>query len=166
MLLVGSLQPLDLDLNRIAARFNQPQVAQALTEIGIDSPAALLATWVTGREGLERYAGTAEPVTDDRPRIEYATWVRPNEITKSLPALLALRSAPPLKNATEAQWNEVAENRDRLHALYAAGLAAYDGDRERWAQIVSRFTSSDLDNAYYRWLLGGVQPSASPQVAP
>jgi spermidine synthase len=166
MLLVGSLAPIDLDMNRIAARFNQPQVARALAEVGVASPAELLATWITSREGLEQYAGAAAPVTDDRPRIEYATWVRPNEITKSLPALLALRTSPPMRNATEGQWNEVAEKRDRLHALYAAGLAAYAGDRDRWAQIVSRFTPADLDNAYYQWLLGGAQDAAVPKVAP
>ncbi len=167
MLLVGSFQPIALDVTRLSARFNQPTVAGALSEVGVDSPAALLATWVTGREGLEQYASGTEPVTDDRPRIEYATWVRPNEITKTLPALLALRTSPPLRNASESQWNEVTEDRDRLHTLYAAGLAAYNGDRDRWAQIVSRFGEADLDNAYYRWLLGGSQaPSGTPKASP
>ncbi len=155
MLLVGSFQPIDLDMNNLSTRFNQAPVAEALGEVGIDSPSALLATWVTGRDGLEQYASGAEPVTDDRPRIEYAPWVRPNEISKSLPALLALRTSPPLRNATELQWNEVAEKRDRLHALYAAGLAAYNGDRDRWSRIVSTFGATDLRNPYYQWFLGG-----------
>jgi hypothetical protein len=154
MLLVGSFQPIELDVTSLSARFNQPPVAEALNEVGIDSPAALLATWVAGREGLEQYASSADPVTDDRPRIEYAPWVRPDEITRSLPALLALRTSPPLRNATESQWNQVTEDRDRLHALYAAALAAYNGDRARWSRIVSTFGASDLRNAYYRWFLG------------
>ena len=37
----------------------------------------------------------APPVTDDRPRIEYATWVRPKEFGRVLPRLLALRTMPP-----------------------------------------------------------------------
>jgi hypothetical protein len=53
---------------RTSALFNQPEVQSALREIGIASPAALLATWITDRAGLERYAAAALPVTDDRPR--------------------------------------------------------------------------------------------------
>jgi spermidine synthase len=70
MLLVGSEEPIELDATRIAARYNQPEVAAAFREVGIGSPAALLATWVTDRQGLESYAGDAPPVTDDHPRIE------------------------------------------------------------------------------------------------
>lgn len=43
----------------------------------------------------------------------------------------------------------------------------HGGDRDRWAQIVSRFGEADLDNAYYRWLLGGSQaPSGTPKASP
>src|SRR5580698_139241 len=155
MLLVGSLQPMDLDMNRVASRFKQPQVVQALGEVGIDSPAALMATWITDREGLERYAANADPVTDDRPRIEYAAWVRRGEIVKALPELLALRTSPPLRNAEEQLWNDVAQDRDQMFSLYAAGLAAYVGDRERWASVMAKSGGLDMSNPYYRWLLGG-----------
>jgi predicted membrane-bound spermidine synthase len=89
MLLIGSAEPIELDVKRITARFDQPEVAAALREVGIASPAALLATWVTDRAGLERYAGGASTVTDDRPRIEYATWVRLGEFSRVLPRVLA-----------------------------------------------------------------------------
>ncbi len=162
MLLVGSLQPLTLDLNQIAARFNQPQVSASLREVGIDSPAALVATWITDRDGLERYAGKAAPVTDDRPRIEYASWVRRGEIAKTLPALLALRTPPPILNADESFWIDVAEQREQLLAFYAAGIAAYSGDRERWERIIANTDGLALHNPYYRWLLGGETSSANP----
>jgi len=68
MLLVGSAEPIELDVSRIAACFDQPKVAAALREVGIASPAALLATWVTDRAELERYADGAPAVTDDRIR--------------------------------------------------------------------------------------------------
>src|SRR6185295_16940772 len=45
MLLIGSSTPLVLDGPRIAARYARPDTAAALTEVGIESPAALLATW-------------------------------------------------------------------------------------------------------------------------
>ena len=63
---------------------------------------ALRATWATDRAGLERYAEDAPPVTDDQPRIEYATWVRPKEFGRVLPRLLALRTMPPRSGACGA----------------------------------------------------------------
>src|SRR5215510_13315416 len=64
MLLLGSGEPIELDAERIGARFAEPTVAAALGEVGIATPAALLATWVAGRDGLVRYAADALPVTD------------------------------------------------------------------------------------------------------
>jgi spermidine synthase len=90
---------MELDAAKISARFQQDSVRSTLQDVGISSAAALLATWVTDRAGLERFAADTPPVTDDQPRIEYAPWVRDREITRVLPALLDLRSAPPLVNA-------------------------------------------------------------------
>ena len=88
MMLIGSHQPLALDPEQIRDRYEQPTVKAALTAVGIPSPQALLATYVTDRAGLERYVQDAPPVTDDRPLIEYADWVRPREITRVLPTVM------------------------------------------------------------------------------
>ncbi len=96
VLLVGSSSPIELDGARIAGRYSQPEVRSVLAEVGIESPEALLATWVTDRAGLERFAGDAPPVTDDRPLIEHAAWVRRGEIQRVLPRLLALATDVPL----------------------------------------------------------------------
>jgi spermidine synthase len=44
MLLIGSLQPLELNAEQIANRFYQSGVSTALHAVGISSPAALMAT--------------------------------------------------------------------------------------------------------------------------
>jgi spermidine synthase len=154
MLLVGSLQPLHLDVPRIRERFEQPEVADALEAVGIDSVETLLATWVTDRSGLERYAGDAQAVTDDHPRIEYAPWVRPKEIARVLPELLALRSAPPLENAVPSIHASVDDHWVRLRRFYDLSLHAYRGDRQAWARDARRVAIEDGDNPYYRWFLG------------
>ena len=154
MMLVGSMQPLELDVPRIEARFAQPQVAAALREVGIASPAALLATWITDRAGLEYYAADAQPVTDDQPRIEYATWVRHDAFPTTLAHLLALHTAPPLQGADDAFRAEMEQSRGALQSFYLAGLDAYKGDRDAWAQDIGNAVRSDPDNAYYRWLIG------------
>ncbi|MGO4842031.1 spermidine synthase, partial [Rhizobiaceae sp. 2RAB30] len=99
MLLIGSFDPVPLDLSAITRRFDEPAVRQALTEVGITSPAALLATWITDREGLAKFAGDAPPVTDDRPTIEYAPWVRRDAFAPVLVELFALRRDVPVEGA-------------------------------------------------------------------
>jgi spermidine synthase len=153
MLLIGSLSPIELDMNRVKEHFNQPLVSEALKEVGIASPAALLATWVTGREGLERYAGAAPPVTDDRPRIEYSSWPHQDEITRVLPEFLALQSEPLVIDGTGTSQMDISAERENLMAFYAAGIAAYNGDRQTWAHSISRALQYDPDNPYYNWIV-------------
>ncbi|MFD4836632.1 fused MFS/spermidine synthase [Achromobacter sp. NPDC058515] len=157
MLLVGSLDPLVLDAAKIEARYGQPDTAAALKAVGIPSAAALLSTWVTDRAGLARFAGDTPAVTDDRPGIEYATWVRPREITRVLPRMLALRTEPPLRGASDALRADMELERARLDAFYRASLAAYVGDRETWGRELNRVARDDGDNAYYRWFMAGAR---------
>ena len=155
MLLVGSNEPFELDAATIAQRFNQPTVARSLAEVGIATPAALLATWMSDRAGLERYAGNTPAVTDDRPSIEYASWVRRNELARVLPELIALRNEPPLHNASGELIDAMHRERDILFTFYASGLAAYDGDRDRWSETLDLVLRADGQNPYYRWIAGG-----------
>ncbi|MBZ9785640.1 fused MFS/spermidine synthase [Pseudomonas sp. REP124] len=154
MLLVGSLDPIELDAAKIGARFQQDSVRGTLQDVGIGSAAALLATWVTDREGLERFAADAPAVTDDQPRIEYAPWVRAKEITRVLPALLDLHTAPPLLNADAAFTERMDTHRQRLMQFYRASLHAYDGDRDAWARDIREVMRGDGGNPYYRWFVG------------
>jgi spermidine synthase len=154
MMLIGSMQPIELDVPRITARFDQPTVAASLREVGIASPAALLATWVTDRAGLEYYAADASPVTDNRPAIEYAAWVRSADFPNVLTHLLALRAEPPLKGADDAIVNAVRAEYATLHTFYDAGLDAYRGNREEWQANIRSVMHDDADNPYYRWFVG------------
>jgi spermidine synthase len=155
VLLIGSFSPIELDVPRIIRRYEQRDVSSALGEVGIGSAAALLATWVTDRAGLERYAGTALPVTDDRPRIEYSAWVLPGELVRVLPQLFAVQTHPPLQGADDSFAAEVDAYRDRLLTFYEAGLYAYQGNQAGWAQSMQRVMSEEGDNPYYRWIAGG-----------
>lgn len=154
MLLIGSLEPIELDAERISQRFAQPQVSSALKAVGIASPEALLATWVTDTQGLERFAANAPAVTDDRPLIEYAPWVRPQEIKRVLPTLLQLHQDIPLTNTNSAFVQEVNNQQQRLLRFYTVGLHAYSGDREAWSRDVRQVIREDGSNPYYRWFLG------------
>lgn len=155
MMLLGSLSPIELSAPRIAARLNQPSVSAALREVGVDSPAALLATFVCDRAGLERYAGAAPPVTDDRPRIEYGPWVLPGEFERTLPRLLELQTAPPVIGADAAFQAAITERREVLHSFYATALYAYYGDRTKWGRTLAWVLSKEPDNPYFAWFAKG-----------
>jgi spermidine synthase len=151
MMLVGSLSLIELNAPRIAERFNRPGVSAALREVGVDSPAALLATFVCDRSGLERYSGDAPPVTDDRPRIEYGPWVLPGEFERTLPRLLDLQTNPPLTGADATQQEEISHRREVLHSFYATAIYAYHGDRIRWGKTIVWVMHKEPGNPYYRW---------------
>ncbi|ASW00439.1 fused MFS/spermidine synthase [Paraburkholderia aromaticivorans] len=154
MMLIGSMQPIELDVPRIASRFAQPQVAASLREVGVASPAALLATWITDRAGLAYYTADAPPVTDDRPRIEYAAWVRRDGFPDTLTHLLALRSEPPLLHADDTFRAALNAERGALQSFYAAGLDAYRGEREAWSRDIGDALQAQPDNPYFRWFVG------------
>jgi spermidine synthase len=156
-MLVGSMTPIELDVQAIRAHFAQPGVAAALKEVGIASPAALLAGWITDRAGLAYYAADAPPVTDDQPRIEYASWVRRDAFPGVLGHLLALRTEPPLSGADDAFRAEVVAQGATLQRFYQASLDAYRGDREAWRDDIQSVMRDDPNNPYYRWFVGGGQ---------
>ncbi|MEZ2345552.1 fused MFS/spermidine synthase [Terriglobus sp. RCC_193] len=154
MLLVGSPQPIHIDVRTLQERFAPGSVVASMKGVGIDSPAAVLATWITDRSGLERFAGDARAVTDNHPRIEYGPWVRQDEITRVLPELLKLRTEVPAIGLNRELTAEIHQRQSALFDFYAAGLAAYAGDRNRWEQAIRRVASVDPENAYYQWIIG------------
>ena len=157
MLLVGSMQPLRLDVGHIAQRFERTGVAEALSEVGVESAAAALATWVTDRAGLAAFVGSAPPVTDDRPRIEVAPWLRPGEMARVLPAVVAVTTDPPLAGASPEFEAEVHRHRGHLGLLFQALQASLEGDRARSGASLARLRASAPDNPYYAWIAPGPQ---------
>ncbi|WP_206530199.1 fused MFS/spermidine synthase [Nordella sp. HKS 07] len=155
MLLIGSFEPMRLDLATITRRFNEPEIRAALAEVGISSPAALLATWISDRDGLIRFAGSAPAVTDDRPRIEYAPWVRPDAFVLVLIELFALRRDPPVIGGDAVFQAEMRRERDLLDTFYQAGVYAYIGDRRGWQSQMDKITAARSSNAYYEWFTSG-----------
>jgi hypothetical protein len=154
VLLVGSASPIELRGARIAARYSEPAVRSALAEVGIESPEALLATWLTDRAGLERFAGDAPPVTDDRPLIEHAAWVRRGELGRVLKHLLELATDVPLA-ADDALRPAVEAERRELAGFYRFSLHALAGERDEAGVALREVLAHDPNNPYYLWVAYG-----------
>ena len=152
MLLVGSMQPMPIDARRVTERFGRPGVSAALREVGVESAAALLATWVTDRDGLVAFVGDAPPVTDDRPRIEVAPWLRPGEMARVLPAVLETTTDPPLQNADDAFVADVESYRIQLGLLFRALQASLEGEDEIQRESLRRLRAAAPGNPYYAWI--------------
>ncbi|ALS63440.1 spermidine synthase [Pandoraea norimbergensis] len=165
MLLVGSMQPQVLDAGSISRRYAQPQVSRALREVGIGSAGALLATWVTDRAGLAYYVEDTAPVTDDRPSIEYAPWVRSGAFPNTLEHLLALQGKPPIVGASPELDADYTRSRAALQAFYRASLAAMSGDRSTWRARFDQALSLEANNPYFNWFVAS-RPTSASQSAP
>lgn len=155
MLLIGSFAPMPLDLKSISERLAEPPVQAALAEVGIATPAALLATWIADRASLVTFAGNVRPVTDDQPRIEYAPWVRPDAFVPVLIELFALRHDPSIAGMDAEFQTEFRRERDRLDAFYQAGIYAYTGDRTGWQKQMEKVAGLGGGNPYYDWFVTG-----------
>lgn len=152
MMLLGSEKPLALDIGQIEQRMQRGDVASTLQEVGIGSVTDLLATYITDRKGLESYVKNAQPVTDNRPLIEYGRWTHAEQITYTLPSLLELREKPQFQG-NEVQMSEVEASYLRLVKFYQIYLYATMGDTNSWKESVRRFVRGDNPNAYYDWFL-------------
>jgi hypothetical protein len=72
-ILIGSKQPLNVNVQQLASRISEPKLAADLAKIGIQSPADLLALYLKGADFLKRYTENTPPVTDDHTVVDYTT---------------------------------------------------------------------------------------------
>lgn len=100
---------------------------------------------------MERYAASALPSTDDRPRIEYGEWAKRGKFVKSLLALNDLRVEPPLVNGDAALAGQIEQQRDILLTFYEAGIFGSQKMPERGQKALSFALRKDPTNPYFRW---------------
>ena len=71
--LIGSKQPITVDLEDWQRRLAQPKVARQLTRIGIADPMSLLAEFTLDQDGVTDYANGARLNTDDNLYLEFSS---------------------------------------------------------------------------------------------
>ncbi len=84
LVLVGSVNPLTIDADRLRGAFGNRELRKSLQDIGVEDVLSLLGTFLHGPDTLRDYAAQAPIVTDDRPWLEYrfsearqvAPWLR------------------------------------------------------------------------------------------
>jgi len=71
-LLVGTQQPLSIDLERLQGRMLRPEINQELQPMGMNDAYDILACLLLGESGLRVYASGGPLNTDNHPRLEYS----------------------------------------------------------------------------------------------
>jgi spermidine synthase len=69
--LIGSDRPIELPVERLRAAYASARTKASLEAAYLETPEALLGTYLLDRQGIERWCDGAELVTDDRPRMEF-----------------------------------------------------------------------------------------------
>jgi spermidine synthase len=74
--LLGTLEPMQLDLRRIGEIMSRSVIAEDLQRISIHSAYDFVDCCVIGEQGLRRLAGDGPLHTDDRPRLEFGATIK------------------------------------------------------------------------------------------
>ncbi|NIM01171.1 MAG: methyltransferase domain-containing protein [Acidobacteria bacterium] len=69
--LIGSLEPLELDVSRLREAYATPETRANLTAAYLENPEALMATFLLDRGGIETWVGDAPVITDEHPWMEF-----------------------------------------------------------------------------------------------
>jgi len=69
--LIGSEAPLHLDPSRLLAAYADPATRANLAAAYLETPEALLGTYLLDRDGIARWSAGADRITDDRPSMEF-----------------------------------------------------------------------------------------------
>ena len=69
--MIGSEEKQSVDYRRILERLKKPNIKKLLTEIDLEDPIELLATFLMNEDKVREYAQGAAPINDDMPLVEF-----------------------------------------------------------------------------------------------
>jgi spermidine synthase len=70
-LAIGSNDPIMVNLDETARRFESPAARRALADAGFNDPGDLVGAFVADRDEILRFVGEGPILSDDRPLVEY-----------------------------------------------------------------------------------------------
>jgi len=71
IIVMGSMEPLQIDFGRVTEKFKNPDVRQELAGIGVTDPIDLLGWFLMGEEAVGRYVRGARINSDNHPYLEF-----------------------------------------------------------------------------------------------
>ncbi|MFN8532289.1 MAG: fused MFS/spermidine synthase [Dehalococcoidia bacterium] len=156
-ILVGSPQPIAIDPDVIARKFDDPELRAALATIGYTNANDILREYTAGPDELWAYAGDGPRITDRFPAIEYIRTV-PFEGPGATPAWF--RVARHFDARREGQVGIVygeGSVRERLHEYYRGALpelvlpASIEGRERETEESIRRFAEGKDQIWFLPW---------------
>ena len=158
-IMVGTMQPLAIDWERLKEKMAPPRVHRSLEDIDLGNAFALLNSLVMDEETLRRYVGEGPLNTDDHP---YISFVSPKGYSSGSWEVLE-HLAPHRTSALSLLTASSATVREKMEVYFRAGEHALEGDimrlqnRDRAAarayQRALQANPADRSSAYFLELL-------------
>jgi spermidine synthase len=140
LILIGSAEPIRLDLARLAQRLAQPAVRAQLERVGLDAPLALLSEFGMGPAAIRAYADGAVINTDDNMHLEFSSPLTIGE--RTWPLIMASIQAH-----LESPRAVLAGFAPRFDSAEAAAAALDRQQRAKWTTMAARSRSRTVENA-------------------
>jgi spermidine synthase len=121
-ILIGSEEPLVMSLDRLLEAYRTPRTRANLHRAYLESPEALLATFLLDGPGIARWAADAPVITDERPLMEFFRHQGGNMRDRDIAGLLALPQSERswlIGTSRHPQLAAAVERENRALRLYA-----------------------------------------------
>lgn len=135
LFLIGSDQPLRIDLARASERLGRPEIAAAMNAVGLSDLPEMLSCFFMGKEHIQQYvAKDVRPLTDDRPWAEFVApkLIYRRTVQSTLDDLIPLFESPVpfiadngVASPDQTSLIERIERRHQSKALVLEGVKAY-----------------------------------------
>jgi tetratricopeptide (TPR) repeat protein len=156
-IMIGTDQPLRIDVEAFSKRFHRQAIRANLTQIDVKSPWSLLAGFLLDKGAVDAYAGDAAMNTDDRPILEFVApkSIYVDTVPSNLLALLRQRATlgPYLVSADDLA-SQAIERRFYATGEVLEGWAKARLGKEREAEaLFERALAVDPDHLLARRLM-------------
>lgn len=129
LFIAGSRAPMRIDFANAMRRMEEPQIAEGLRAVGIADATDFLSYFFMSAPAIERFAGAAPGITDDRPWIEFLAprVLREPTIGESIGALIPHLESPlaiAADSSSDAALHQRLDVRFRARQLTLQGIHA------------------------------------------
>ncbi len=162
-MMIGAEDEIPVDLERIKKEMEKPGVLSSLDGIGITDEFQIVATYMMGPKQISEYIDGIEPLTDDKPRVEFtAPRVHTRGVVikgENLNKILEHRAMPPVVNASEEDIAKLKKYFESEGVFYRAQVELNDGNKRAAAKLFRKALQVNPDNqdARYAYIMLNLQ---------
>jgi len=162
-MMIGAAEEIPIDLERIKKGMEKPGVLSSLDGIGITDEFQIAATYMMGPKQISEYVDGIEPLTDDKPRVEFtAPRVHARGVIikgENLDKILEHRTMPAVVNASKEDVAKLEKYFRSETIFYQAQVELNDANKRAAAKLFRKALQVNPDNqdAGYAYIMLNLQ---------